>query len=69
MVRSLLSVIVVSLSVKASAGRHSAKYALTHFDVSQSGWTPGWAFFVGMLPVRPIHSLVAEYSFELLLLL
>ncbi|KAJ4468961.1 amino acid/polyamine transporter I [Lentinula lateritia] len=44
-------IIVVSLSVKASAGRHSAKYALTHFDVSQSGWTPGWAFFVGMLPV------------------
>ncbi|GAW05711.1 amino acid transporter [Lentinula edodes] len=43
-------IIVVSLSVKASAGRHSAKYALTHFDASQSGWTPGWAFFIGMLP-------------------
>ncbi|KAJ4482131.1 amino acid transporter [Lentinula aciculospora] len=43
-------VIVICLSVKASAGRHSAKYALTHFDASQSGWTPGWAFFIGMLP-------------------
>ncbi|KAJ3895466.1 amino acid transporter [Lentinula edodes] len=48
--RMIFSVIVVSLSVKASAGRDSAKYALTHFDASQSGWTPGWAFFVGMLP-------------------
>ncbi|KAJ3822854.1 amino acid transporter [Lentinula raphanica] len=43
-------IIVICLSVKAASGRHSAKYALTHFDASQSGWTPGWSFFVGFLP-------------------
>ncbi|KAE9400455.1 amino acid transporter, partial [Gymnopus androsaceus JB14] len=43
-------VIVVCLSVKAAQGRHSVTYALTNFS-SQSGWTPGWAFFIGLYPV------------------
>ncbi|KAF7373830.1 Amino acid transporter [Mycena sanguinolenta] len=51
---TLLGVIVtlVCVSVKAAAGRHSAAFALGHFDPSPSGWTPGWAFFIGLLPVR-----------------
>ncbi|KAJ7191554.1 amino acid transporter [Mycena pura] len=49
---TLLGVIVtlVCVSVKATAGRHSAAFALGHFDPSPSGWTPGWAFFIGLLP-------------------
>ncbi|KAJ7493585.1 amino acid transporter [Mycena latifolia] len=43
-------VILVAVSVKAAAGRHSAAFALGHFDPSPSGWTPGWAFFIGLLP-------------------
>ncbi|KAJ7735983.1 amino acid/polyamine transporter I [Mycena metata] len=43
-------VILVCVSVKAAAGRHSAAFALGHFDPSPSGWTPGWAFFIGLLP-------------------
>ncbi|KAJ7703933.1 amino acid transporter [Mycena rosella] len=44
-------VILVCVSVKAAAGRHSAAFALGHFDPSPSGWTAGWAFFIGLLPV------------------
>ncbi|KAJ7092385.1 amino acid transporter [Mycena belliarum] len=44
-------VILVCVSVKAAAGRHSAAFALGHFDPSPSGWTPGWAFCIGLLPV------------------
>ncbi|KAJ7123645.1 amino acid transporter [Mycena epipterygia] len=43
-------VILICVSVKAAAGRHSAAFALGHFDPSPSGWTPGWAFFIGLLP-------------------
>ncbi|KAF8154304.1 amino acid transporter [Crassisporium funariophilum] len=43
-------VILVCLSVKAASGRHSAGFALGHFDPSFSGWTPGWSFFIGLLP-------------------
>ncbi|KAF9262084.1 hypothetical protein L218DRAFT_960705 [Marasmius fiardii PR-910] len=43
---------MICLSVKAAAGRHSASFALGHFDASVSGWTPGWSFFMGLLPVR-----------------
>ncbi|KAF8882833.1 amino acid transporter [Infundibulicybe gibba] len=44
-------VILICLSVKAAAGRRSASFALGHFDPSASGWTPGWTFFIGLLPV------------------
>ncbi|KAK0199933.1 amino acid transporter [Desarmillaria ectypa] len=43
-------IMLVCLSAKASAGRHSAAFALGHFDPSASGWTPGWSFFIGLLP-------------------
>ncbi|KAF9033158.1 amino acid transporter [Panaeolus papilionaceus] len=43
-------IIAISLSVKASVGRHSASFAFLHFDPSLSGWIPGWSFFVGLLP-------------------
>ncbi|KAJ6492784.1 amino acid transporter [Mycena vitilis] len=43
-------VILVCVSVKAAAGRHSAAFALGQFDPAPSGWTPGWAFFIGLLP-------------------
>ncbi|KAG6820255.1 hypothetical protein H0H93_003263 [Arthromyces matolae] len=45
-------VVLIGLSVKAASGRRSASFALTEFDASSAGWTPGWAFFLGMLPVR-----------------
>ncbi|KAF9262083.1 hypothetical protein L218DRAFT_973720 [Marasmius fiardii PR-910] len=61
---TLLGVIVllVCLSVKAAVGRHSASFALGHFDASASGWTPGWSFFIGLLPVRS-HSF-SSYCFS-----
>ncbi|KAF8232261.1 amino acid transporter [Tricholoma matsutake] len=42
---------MICFSVKAAAGRRSASFALGHFDPSASGWTPGWSFFIGLLPV------------------
>ncbi|KAF9033159.1 amino acid transporter [Panaeolus papilionaceus] len=43
-------VVLICLSAKAAVGRHSAAFALGHFDPSFSGWTPGWTFFIGLLP-------------------
>nr|GAT47426.1 amino acid transporter [Mycena chlorophos] len=43
-------VILIATSAKAASGRHSAAFALGHFDASPSGWTPGWGFFIGLLP-------------------
>ncbi|KAG2121325.1 amino acid transporter [Suillus clintonianus] len=43
-------VILICVTVKAAAGRHSISFALGHFDPSYSGWTPGWSFFIGLLP-------------------
>ncbi|KAH6879363.1 amino acid transporter [Coprinopsis sp. MPI-PUGE-AT-0042] len=51
-------VILICLSVKAAAGRRSAAFALGHFDPSPSGWTSGWAFFVGLLPVTYTFSAI-----------
>jgi amino acid transporter len=42
-------VILIALSVTAEAGRHSAEYALGHYDKSLSGWG-GFTFFIGLLP-------------------
>lgn len=42
-------VVCIGLSVKAGAGRHSAGYALGHYDTSFSGWG-GFTFFIGLLP-------------------
>ncbi|KAL0574082.1 hypothetical protein V5O48_007867 [Marasmius crinis-equi] len=43
-------VMMICLSVKAGVGRHSASFAFGLFDPSHSGWTPGWSFFIGLLP-------------------
>lgn len=40
--------IMISVLAVAKNGRHSAKYVFTHFE-SNSGWTPGWSFCVGLL--------------------
>ncbi|EIW76916.1 amino acid transporter [Coniophora puteana RWD-64-598 SS2] len=51
-------VILICLSSKAAAGRHSAAYALGQYDASASGWTPGWSFFIGLLPVSYTFSAI-----------
>jgi len=60
----LFIVILICLSAKAAVGRHSAGYALGHFDPTPSGWTPGWSFFIGLLPVslRIGKSLLAQLT-------
>ncbi|KAH8158057.1 hypothetical protein CIB48_g10182 [Xylaria polymorpha] len=40
--------ILITVLVVAKNGRHSGSYVFTHFEVN-SGWTPGWSFFVGLL--------------------
>ncbi|KAJ2968500.1 hypothetical protein NUW58_g10209 [Xylaria curta] len=40
--------ILIAVLVIAKNGRHSGSYVFTHFEVN-SGWTPGWSFFVGLL--------------------
>lgn len=42
-------IFLIALSVKASVGRHSAQYALGHYDPSLSGWG-GYSFLIGLLP-------------------
>ncbi|KAF9472632.1 amino acid transporter [Pholiota conissans] len=51
-------VMMVCLSAKAAVGRHSAAYVFGHFDPSFSGWTPGWSFFVGLLPIAYTFSAI-----------
>ena len=45
-----ITVNLICLSAKAAAGRRSASFALGGFEPA-SGWTPGWSFFIGLLPV------------------
>ncbi|KAK4183888.1 amino acid/polyamine transporter I [Podospora australis] len=40
--------ILITILVLAKEGRHSAEYALTHFEPT-SGWPAGWSFCVGLL--------------------
>lgn len=42
--------ILIALASTAKSGRHSASYALGHYDTSYSGWGPGFTFFIGLLP-------------------
>ena len=42
--------VLIAVSVRAKQGRHSASYALGHYDSSFSGWGPGFTFFIGLLP-------------------
>ncbi|KAI1340839.1 amino acid transporter [Xylariaceae sp. FL0016] len=40
--------ITVCVLAIAKEGRHNANYVFTHFETN-SGWTPGWSFMVGLL--------------------
>ncbi|KAH7357510.1 amino acid/polyamine transporter I [Pyrenochaeta sp. MPI-SDFR-AT-0127] len=42
--------IMIAVSIRAKQGRHSASYALGHYDSSLSGWGSGFTFFIGLLP-------------------
>lgn len=50
-------VILIALSVKADAGRHSAAYALGHYENWHSGWG-GFTFFIGLLPAAYTFSAI-----------
>jgi amino acid transporter len=50
-------VCLIALSVKAEAGRHSAAYALGHYDTSLSGYG-GFTWFIGLLPVAYTFSAI-----------
>jgi amino acid transporter len=54
-------IILIALSVKAEAGRHSAGYALGHYDKSFSGWG-GFTFFIGLLPAAYTFSAIGMIS-------
>ncbi|KAL4896380.1 amino acid permease [Aspergillus ambiguus] len=54
-------IILVALSVKAGAGRHSAAYALAHYDTTLSGWG-GFTFFIGLLPAAYCFSAIGMIS-------
>lgn len=54
-------IIMIALSVKAEAGRHSAAWALGHYDTSLSGWG-GFTFFIGLLPAAYSFSAVGMIS-------
>lgn len=54
-------VILIAVSVKADAGRHSASYALSHYDKSFSGWG-GFTFFIGLLPAAYTFSALGMIS-------
>lgn len=54
-------IIMIALSVKAEAGRHSASYALGHYDKSFSGWG-GFTFFIGLLPAAYTFSAIGMIS-------
>ena len=51
-----MTVNLICLSANAAAGRRPASFALGGFEPA-SGWTPGWSFFIGLLPVsdRPFR--------------
>lgn len=54
-------IILIALSVKADVGRHSAAYALGHYDTSLSGWG-GFTFFIGLLPAAYTFSAIGMIS-------
>lgn len=54
-------IILIALSVSAKAGRHSASYALGHYDTSFAGWG-GFTFFIGLLPAAYTFSALGMIS-------
>lgn len=54
-------IILIALSTKADAGRHSASYALSHYDKSFSGYG-NFTFFIGLLPAAYCFSALGMIS-------
>ncbi|KAJ6048927.1 uncharacterized protein N7446_011610 [Penicillium canescens] len=54
-------VILIAVSVKASSGRHSASYTLSHYDKSFAGWGD-FTFFIGLLPAAYTFSAIGMIS-------
>ena len=54
-------IIMIALSVTASAGRHSASYALGNYDTSFAGWG-NFTFFIGLLPAAYCFSAIGMIS-------
>lgn len=50
-------IVLIALSVKAEAGRHSISYALGNYDTSFSGWG-GFTFFIGLLPAAYTYAAI-----------
>ncbi|KAG1869473.1 amino acid transporter [Suillus subalutaceus] len=61
-----LGIIVISICLlaKAAAGRRSVSFALGNFDPTFSGWTPGWSFFIGLLPWDWALNYALAYTFS-----
>lgn len=54
-------VVLIALSVSADTGRHSASYALAHYDKSFAGWG-NFTFFIGLLPAAYTFSAIGMIS-------
>jgi amino acid transporter len=54
-------VILIAVSVKASSGRHSPTYTLSHYDKSFAGWGD-FTFFIGLLPAAYTFSAIGMIS-------
>ena len=54
-------IICIALSAKADVGRHSAGYALGHYEETFSGWG-GFTFFIGLLPAAYTFSAIGMIS-------
>ncbi|OQD84583.1 hypothetical protein PENANT_c012G08680 [Penicillium antarcticum] len=54
-------IILIAVSVKASAGRHTASYTLSHYDKSFAGWGD-FTFFIGLLPAAYTFSAIGMIS-------
>lgn len=54
-------IIMIALASKAELGRHSASYALGHYDTSLSGYG-GFTFFIGLLPAAYTFSAIGMIS-------
>jgi len=54
-------IIMIALAVKADLGRHSASYALGHYDTSLGGYG-GFTFFIGLLPAAYTFSAIGMIS-------
>ncbi|KAG1844723.1 amino acid transporter [Suillus subluteus] len=54
----------LGIIAKAAAGRRSVSFALGNFDPTFSGWTPGWSFFIGLLPWDWALNYALAYTFS-----